>query len=131
MRVAGAVLAGYLTIGILGVVTDQFVANAIPGFRSLPGAPLYYYLIITGTDTLYLIGGGYLCAAIAGASARRATLALILLGVVGSAASDIWLWQYLPPWFAIALLVIYPLGVWFGSKLQRRRSLWSTQLSKP
>jgi hypothetical protein len=130
VRTAGAVLAGNLTTGILAFVTDQLVGNAIPGFRSMPTIPLYYFLIILGTDTLYLIGGGYLCAAIAGASARKATLALIILGVVGSAVSDIWLWQYQPPWFAITLLVIYPLAVWCGSKLQRRNE-WSTQSLKP
>jgi hypothetical protein len=122
-RIVGAVLAGYVAIGILVVLTDQIFAVAVTGFRSMTALPLYYYVVVTGTDTLYSMGGGYLCAAIAGASAGTATIGLIIFGEIMGVVSTYWFWGIQPHWFAFALLILFPLGVWGGSKLRAGRRI--------
>ena len=120
VRLIGAVLAGYVAIGILVVLTDLIFGAAIPGFKNMSMPPLYYFVIVLCTDTLYTVAGGYLCAACARASARPATLALIIFGEIAGIVSTILGWRIQPHWFAFALLVLYPFAVWIGSRLRTR-----------
>ena len=82
--------------------------------------PLYYFVIVLCTDTLYTVGGGFLCAACARASARTATLGLMVFGEIAGIVSTILGWRIQPHWFAFALLVLFPLAVWIGSRLRSR-----------
>jgi hypothetical protein len=120
LRIIGSVLAGYIAIGVLVVLTDQMFAAAIPGFRNMSTPPLYYFVIVLCTDTLYTVAGGYLCAACAGASARTATLGLMTFGEVAGIVSTVLGWHVQPHWFALALLVLFPFAVWIGSRLRTR-----------
>jgi hypothetical protein len=113
-----AVLAGYVAVGILVLLTDQIFAAAVPGFRSMTAPPLYYFVVVTVTDAMYSIGGGFVCAAIAGGSASKATLGLAVFGELMGVASTIAGWRIQPHWFAFALLILFPLGVWLGYKLR-------------
>jgi hypothetical protein len=122
VRIVGAVLAGYAAVGVLVVLTDLIFAVVISGFRAMATPPLYYFAIVTCTDALYSVAGGYLCAVIAGAALRRATLGLIIFGEIMGLASAILGWHIQPHWFAIALLVLFPLAVWIGSSLGARRA---------
>src|ERR1700685_2650025 len=112
LRIIGAVLAGYFAIGVLVVLTDQIFAAAIPGFRTMATPPPYYFVIVTFTDTLYTIAGGYLCAAFERASARTATLGLIIFGEIVGVVTTVLGWRIQPHWFAFALLLLYPFAVW-------------------
>jgi hypothetical protein len=118
VRIAAAVLAGYVAVGVLVVLTDQIFAAAIPGFRAMTTPPLYYFVIVTFTDALYSVAGGYLCAAIARGSLRAATLGLMIFGEIIGIVSTVLGWQIQPHWFALALLVLFPIAVWFGSRLR-------------
>jgi lysylphosphatidylglycerol synthetase-like protein (DUF2156 family) len=120
VRTIGAVLAGYVAIGVLVVLTDLIFAAAVPGFRARTPPPLYYFAILTFTNTLYSIGGGYLCAACARASAGTATLGLMIFGEIMGVVSTVLSWHTQPHWFAFALLVLFPLAVWIGSRLRSR-----------
>ncbi|MGD0436043.1 MAG: hypothetical protein ABSB86_06240 [Bryobacteraceae bacterium] len=120
IRTVLAILGGYAVIGILVVATDQVFAALIPGFRSAPMPPLYYFGISLATDTFYSIGGGYLCALIARERFRGATLGLMIGGEIVGAASQIAFWQTVPHWFAIALLILYPPAIWIGSRQRSR-----------
>jgi hypothetical protein len=122
VRIIGAVLAGYVGVGVLVVLTDMVFAAVIPGFRNMATPPLFYFEIVVFTDLLYSIGGGYLCAAIAGASARTATLGLIIFGEIIGIVSTVLAWRVQPHWFALALVVPYPLMIWIGSRLRVRGS---------
>jgi len=128
-RIAGAILAGYALIGVLVVLTDQIFARTISGFATMATPPLYYFAVVTVTDALYSIAGGYLCAMLARDAARQATLGLMIfgeiMGVISAAAS----WNAQPHWFALLLLVLYPLGVWIGSKLRSRKASQSMTAS--
>jgi hypothetical protein len=123
LRTIGSVLAGYITIGVLVALTDLVFTVAIPGFRGMATPPLYYFLIVTLTDTLYSIAGGYLCAASARASAPTATLGLMIFGEIVGVVSTVLAWRIQPHWFALALLVLFPIAVWIGSRLQARRAV--------
>jgi hypothetical protein len=118
VRIAGAVLAGYVAIGVLVVLTDLVFAAVIPGFRAMATPPLYYFVIVAFTDTLYSIAGGYLCAVIARASVRKATLGLMIFGEIMGIGSTILQWSTQPHWSAAALLVLYPVAIWIGSRLR-------------
>jgi hypothetical protein len=120
LRIVGAVLAGYVAIGVLVVLTDQILGAAIPGFRTMATPPPYYFVIVTFTDTLYTIAGGYLCAACARASARTATLGLIIFGEIVGVVTTVLGWRIQPHWFAFALLLLYPFAVWIGYRLRAR-----------
>jgi hypothetical protein len=118
VRIAAAVLAGYVAVGVLVVLTDQIFAAAIPGFRAMTTPPLYYFVIVLCTDALYSAAGGYLCAAIARGSIRAATLGLMIFGEIIGVVSTILGWKIQPHWFALALLVLFPIAVWLGSRLR-------------
>ena len=118
VRIAAAVLGGYVAIGILVVLTDAIFAAAIPGFRAMTTPPLYYFVIVTLTDTLYSVAGGYLCALIARDAVRKATLGLMIFGEIIGVVSTVMGWRIQPHWFALALLVLFPLAIWCGSRLR-------------
>jgi hypothetical protein len=87
IRIIGAILGGYIAIGVLAALTDVVLGAMIPGFHAMTTPPLYYFVIVTCTDTLYTIGGGYLCAAQARGSARTATFGLMIFGEIAGIGS--------------------------------------------
>jgi hypothetical protein len=104
-------------MGLMVVTTDAIVARLIPGFNATR-PPTYYFYVSLLTDTFYTAIGGYLCAMLAREQRHRATLALIVFGEVMGIVSQVVLWNTVPHWFAIALLVLYPPAVWVGSKMR-------------
>jgi len=100
-----AVLAGYVLIGILVVLTDRFVAPRLA--------------VTLMTDTLYTVIGGYVCAVIARTQARGAMLALMVFGEAMGVVSAVANWSAQPHWFAIALLIVYPPAIWIGYTIRR------------
>jgi lysylphosphatidylglycerol synthetase-like protein (DUF2156 family) len=128
VRIAAAILAGYVAVGILVVLTDLIFAAAIPGFRNMATQPPYYFVIVTFTNTLYSLVGGYLCAIIARAAIRRATVGLMIFGEIFGVVSAVLSWNSQPHWFGLALLVLFPVAVWCGSQL-RSRSAGETSMA--
>ena len=118
MRTVIAVVAGFLGIGLLIRITDMLFARLVAGWNP-KDPPLYYFAVSLGTDFLYSIVGGYLCALIAEEHRRKATLWLIVLGEVLGVAVQVALWGVVPHWYGIGLLILYPLGIWIGSSLRR------------
>ena len=115
MRKILAALAGYVAIGILVVLSDRITSSAL-------AAPSTKYFAVTlFTDVVYTIVGGFLCAKIAGAGAREATIGLIVFGEAMGITSAIVAWSTQPHWFGLALLILYPPAIWIGSKLAPRR----------
>jgi hypothetical protein len=118
-RMILAILAGYVLIGVLVTVTDRVFA-AVPGF-AIMNPPRYYFLVTLGTDFVYSAVGGYVCSWIAGERAWEGTLCLIAFGETIGLASQVLSWKTVPHWFGIGVLVMYPLGVWIGSRLRPER----------
>ena len=113
-RLILSVLAGYAFTGALVVVTDQMFAMLAPGFAQASSPPAYYFAFSVLTDSLYAIMGGYVCATVAKADWRRATLGLMLFGELVGVASQIALWQTVPHWYGVGLLILFPIAVWIG-----------------
>ncbi|MDQ2899221.1 MAG: hypothetical protein M3Y07_05395 [Acidobacteriota bacterium] len=82
--------------------------------------PLSYFAISLLTGFLYSIVGGYLCALIARTRSRTATLWLIVFGEFMGLVSLAMFWKTAPHWYGFALLVIFPPGIWLGSRLRER-----------
>jgi hypothetical protein len=120
-RTIVGVIAGYLGIGALVAFTDMLFSRMVPGWKQMSQPPLYYFAVSLGTDFLYSILGGYVCAVIAADRKRSATVALIALGEVIGIVTQAMLWKTVPHWFGIGLLILYPAGVWIGSVLRSQR----------
>lgn len=121
MRTLIAVLGGFLGIGVLVRFTDMLFARLVPGWNPIE-PPVFYFAVSLGTDFIYSIVGGYLCALIAEEHAPAATLWLIGLGEVIGIVVQALLWKKVPHWYGIGLLIVYPIGVWLGSKLRGPRT---------
>ena len=120
LRAILAAVAGYVAIGVLVVFTDQLFSLMILGFNSRSTPPGYYFVLSLISDSFYSMLGGYLCATIGRAAARRATLIMILGGELIGLVAMIALWHTTPHWFALGLLILYPPSVWAGSRLRMR-----------
>jgi hypothetical protein len=120
VRTVIAVISGFLGIGVLVRFTDMLFARLVQGWDP-KNPPLYYFAVSLGTDFVYSIVGGHICALIAEENRSRATLWLIVLGEVLGVAVQVALWGVVPHWYGIGLLVLYPLGVWIGSRLRGAR----------
>ncbi len=121
LRTVLAAIAGYALIGVLVVFTDQLFSVAIQGFSTMTAPPGYYFRITLATDAFYTMLGGFLCATIARAAAKKATLYLIIGGEIIGLAATIALWKSQPHWFGLGLLVLFPPAVWVGSWFGSRR----------
>jgi hypothetical protein len=117
VRTLIAVVVGFLSIGFLVRFTDMLFARLVAGWDA-KNPPLYYFAISLGTDFVYSIVGGYVCALIAEEHRRKATLWLIVLGEILGVAVQAYIWNLVPHWYGFGLLILYPLGVWIGSKLR-------------
>lgn len=122
VRTVIAAISGFLGIGILVRFTDLLFARLVQGWNP-KDPPLYYFAVSLGTDFLYSIIGGYICALIAEENRPKATLWLIVFGEVLGVAAQVALWGVVPHWFSVGLLILYPLGVWIGSRLRGRREV--------
>ncbi|HEX4229650.1 MAG TPA: hypothetical protein VHZ07_13345 [Bryobacteraceae bacterium] len=121
-RTIAAVIFGYMTTGLLVILTDQIISGSIPGFHSMKKPPNYYFAISLATNTLYSIMGGYLCSAVARDQWRMAVVGLIILGETLGSVAQRSLWNSVPHWFGIGLLALYVPAVWFGGYLRSVRS---------
>jgi hypothetical protein len=122
LRGIGAVLGGYISIGLLVVLTDKVIGGMNPGDWS-PGQPVptYYFVASIFTAPIYSILGGYICAWLAKASARQCVLALIIFGELMGLLSTVMFWRQQPHWYAFLLLLLYPPCVFLGGWLYGRR----------
>jgi len=122
LRSVAAVLAGYVSIGVLVVLTDALVWAIRPGeYISGQAPPVYYYVISLFTVPLYTVLGGCLCAWIAKAKPWKHVLALVIFGEIMGVLSIAASWGKAPLWYGLALLVLYPPAIWFGGLLRLRR----------
>jgi hypothetical protein len=117
LRSVGAVLAGYIAIGILVVLTDRIWSWSVPGFASLSRQPDYYFAITLLTDSVYSAVGGWISVRLAQSRRWQHALGLIVFGELIGIATQIALWSTVPHWYGLGILILYPAGVWLGAKL--------------
>jgi len=125
-RVILAVIGGYFLIGVLVVATDRLFALLLPGMSGSPAPPAAYFALSLVTDTIYTVVGAYFCVAVAvangvNANATKARWGLIAFGELMGLASQAMLWNSVPHWYGLGLLVLFPIGVWVGAGWRIRR----------
>jgi hypothetical protein len=120
LRTIAAVLAGYVSIGVLVVATDAIAAMLDPSLSSKLAPPDNYLALTLITTSLYTLLGGYLCAVIAKAKHKQAALGLIGFGELMGLASVVMYWGRQPKWYGFSLLIVYPPLVWLGSRIRTR-----------
>ena len=121
-RSAAAVLAGFLAVAVLSLVTDQVlhVLQVYPPW----GEPMWdpkLNLLAFSYRTVYTIVGGYLAASLAPHRPLRHVVALGILGTIAGTAGVIATWNlgFGPRWYPIALAVTGFPCVWLGCILHR------------
>lgn len=111
--ILGSLLA-YIFIGLTTVVTHQLLYARMVPPGDFPGTG--YLVVITATDIVLAILGGWLCATVS-LKARAATLALIIMGEVSRVALALLLWSEVPHFYNFVDWTVYPLAVWLGAML--------------
>jgi hypothetical protein len=116
-RVILGFLLGYIFIGLATVMTHQLLyARMVPSEDS----PRTQYLaVITATDILLAILGGWFCATVS-LKAREATLALVIVGEVSRVAVALLFWSAVPHFYNFVDWIVYPPAVWLGARLGSR-----------
>ena len=100
LRTVLAAIAGYALIGVLVVFTDQLLSS-IQSFNAAAAPGDTIFKIRLATDGFYSMLGGFLCATIAKAAVKKATLYLMIGGELIGLAATIALWKSQPHWFAV------------------------------
>ncbi len=124
LKSIGAVIAGFLTVAVLSVVTDMIVE----GIGILPPAtrPQDYvwwmYVIALAYRSVYTVAGGWVTAKLAPRNPMKHVMVLGILGTIGGTAGIFAGWQYGHHWYPILLAVTaFPL-VWWGGRLSNRKA---------
>jgi len=120
-----AVLAGYLSMVIVVMVgLTIMLAMFSDAFPTEPGpyeGPAYILILEWVLSLFAAMGGGAVCAWVAGHAERRHALWLAGVLVVFSVVSTLGEMGLKPLWSSIGLAVIGPLGVLWGAALAQRR----------
>jgi hypothetical protein len=111
------VVAGYALIGLFVVLSDALAAALFPGLTTQTPPSIKYLAAVLFYDSIYTVIGGYVCARIAQAGARGATIGLIAFGEIMGVISAVVSWRIQPHWFAITLLILYPPLIWLAYAL--------------
>lgn len=120
LRNIGAVIAGFLSVAVLSVVTDMIVeALGILPPQDHPEALVWWMLLIAlAYRTVYTVLGGYVTAKLT--SSRTALIVLGILGTLGGIAGVIGGWHLGNQWYPIAIAVEAFPCIWYGGKLAKR-----------
>ncbi len=122
LKSIGAVLAGFLTVFILSVVTDVILETF--GIFPPPDHPeqMTQQMLVAALlyRSVYAVAGGYVTAKLAPRNAMKHVVMLGILGTIGGIAGIFAGWQYGNHWYPILLAITaYPL-VLRGGKLAKR-----------
>ena len=122
-RIAGAVLAGWLMVGVLVVLTDLVLARAFPA-EYVQGKipPDKLTALVLATSTLYSVIGGWLTARIAlPETGWKSILGLVIWGEIAGIASTVFSWGLMQWWYSIGLLVLWIPAVLLGGFIRLRK----------
>jgi hypothetical protein len=120
LRAILGVAVGYLLITMLVRMTDGVFLMSIQGFLAMPTLPTYYFALSLITDSLYSLLGGYICSTVAQTWARKAISGLAITVALIGLSSQVTLWNTVPHWFGIGLLIVSPVFIWMGGELSMR-----------
>ena len=119
-RSIGAIVLGFVLIGLLSVGADAVLRAAAPGAFDATGRvdSVPVLLLMLGYVAVFAIAGCYVTARMAPAHPMRHALILGALGLAFNVAGSIALWDTAPVWYhVVALALVMPLA-WTGGRLR-------------
>jgi hypothetical protein len=123
LRNIGAVIAGFLTVAILSVVTDMVLERfgVLPP-ATHPEATMWWHLLMALIyRSVFTIIGGYLTAALSATKPMRQVIILAVIGTVFGTLGTVANWDKAilsGVWYPVVLLISSPLFIWVGGKLR-------------
>jgi len=123
LRSIGAIVAGFIFIGVLSSGTDVLVIRAFPAAFNETGTTtdVPMLLLMAAYVAVYAIVGCYLTARLAPNHPMRHALILGALGLILSLIVTASLWGTAPAWFhTVNLLLVMPYA-WIGGRLRERQ----------
>jgi hypothetical protein len=122
-RGTGAVLAGFVTVFVLSLGTDQVLhmLRVYPPWGQSMSGPLF--LLATGYRIVYTVAGGYITARLAPHAPMRHVLVLGVVGLVMGAVGVMVAMTHRdlgPLWYPVAIALTALPCTWLGGVLYRR-----------
>jgi len=118
LKSIGAVLAGFVTVAILSIVTD-FVLETLRIFPGTTHPELYaswMLAIALVYRSLFTVIGGYLTARLAPQNPMHHVYVLMAIGLIGGIAGAVGGWHLGNHWYPVLLAVTGPIFVWIGGR---------------
>jgi len=118
----GSVVAGFVSVVILSVVTDVVLERlGVFPSQSEPGSyPDGMLMLALFYRSVYTIAGGYVTAQLAPDRPMRYVVILGIIGVIAGTLGAIAGWNLSHHWYPIALLIFALPCTWLGGKLKTR-----------
>ena len=118
LKSIGTVVAGFLTVVVLSVLTD-FILESLGIFPPIGHGIFITWMLMLALvyRSVYTILGGYVTARFSPEPTTRNVIILGIIGTVAGIAGVIVGWNLSQHWYPIALAITaFPL-TWFGGKL--------------
>lgn len=115
----GAVLAGFVLVVVLSIVTDMILEAA--GIFPSPTEGLFItWMLVLALfyRTVYTVLAGYVTAALAPTNPKRHVMILGIIGTLAGVGGVVAGWTLSQHWYPIALAVLAYPSVWLGGKLK-------------
>jgi len=113
-----AVLAGWLTTGLLVVCFDLVLRKALPdAFRDGQIPPDWASAMVLVTSALFSIPAGWVTAKLARTDPSRHVVYLVLWGLLTGIVSAAMTWAQIQSWYHVGLLLLWVPMVLLGGRL--------------
>jgi hypothetical protein len=123
LRSVGAIVAGFLLIGVLAMGADAIMVSMFPdrfGPNKATSDPVML-AIMTIYVAVFAITGCYVTARLAPSRPMRHALILGFLGLVLNIAMVGALWGTMPAWYNILNLLLVMPYAWIGGRIRERQ----------
>jgi hypothetical protein len=116
----GAVLAGFITVFVLSLVTDFILQklDVFPGFKEPSLYTWRMLMLALISRSIYTVAGGYVTAILATNRPMRHAVILGIIGIVAGLLGTIAMWDKGSHWYPILLIVLALPCTWLGGKLK-------------
>lgn len=117
-----AVLAGWLTTGILVVCFDLVLRKVLPNdYRDGQVPPDWVTAMVLATSALFSIPAGWVTTKMARTDPSRHVLYLVLWGLLMGIVSAVMAWNQIQWWYHIGLIILWVPMVLLGGRLAAGR----------
>lgn len=121
----GSVLAGFVTVFILSVLTDILVEalGILPGVNHPEMYANWMLVLALAYRSLFTILGGYVTARLSATKPMRNVYVLAVLGFVAGSLGAVANWNLVNPgqeWYPVLVAVTGPIFVYLGGRLRAK-----------